>query len=550
MLQQSSASRTNSLATTSPERMLLAATSGRSVQSMSAAVRALVVAVVYFAVARYSLALQDLTGLSTTFWPAAGVTVTGLLLSPRRMWTAILVAVGGAELGNDLLAGFELVPSFLWALANTVEQILAAWLIQRWQADGFGSVRAAAGFIVAACAAPVVGSAIGALATTVYVSPLPYLVTVGQWVIGDALGVLTVVPFGLLAFGRLPVARLRSAEGVVAAVTVTVTALLVFAVGATNPLFAGKYLVLIPMLWAAARLGIAGAAVSLFVVAQVGSGLHTLGYGPLAALETFTEVQATAQLQLFLATVGVTSLLLASRSRESETFHDLADAREQLVAAVSHELRTPLTAIVGFSEVLLHRSGQLDDRSLQAAEVIHRNGEHLTVLVEQLLQVSRARGAAVPVDRQVIELVPLLEELIHERQDDAIVLQDIPRDARVVADRFHLIQIVTNLLDNALRHGAPPVEISARSESGHTEVSVTDHGDGIPGWFVPHLFDDFAQAANGDQRGTLGLGLGLPISRTLATANSGHLDYRSTGRGACFVLRLPTATTAANVGIP
>lgn len=517
---------------------------------MSTAVRAVAVAVVYFAAARYAVALQDVTGLGAVFWPGAGVTVTGLLLCPRRMWPAILSAVGLAELASNLLAGYELVPSLGWSLANVIEQALAAWLILRWRAEDFGSVRATGWFIVAACAASVVGAAIGALATTVFVSSQPYLVTVGQWTIGDALGILTVVPFGLLVFGRLPLARLRTLEGTLALVAVALAAMLVFGVGATNPQLTGQYLVLIPMLWAAARLGVAGAAVSLFVVAQLGSGLHALGYGPLAGFESITQVQAATQLQLFLGTVGVASLLLASRSSESEAFHDLAASREQLVASVSHELRTPLTSIVGFSELLLRSSGELDAATRQAAEVIHRNGEHLTTLVEQLLQVSRTRGSALPVDTQMLELGPLLEDLVAQRRGDAIDLEQVPSGARVVVDRFHLTQIVTNLLDNALRHGAPPVEVSVSTENGHTEVSVTDHGDGVPDWFVPRLFDDFAQAANSDRRGSIGLGLGLPISRTLAEANGGRLAYRDTGRrGACFVLSLPTATTTTNVGI-
>lgn len=519
---------------------------GQHVGPMSAALRAVAVAIVYFAAARYAVALQELTGLGAPFWPGAGVTVAGLLLSPRRMWPAILVAVGCTETANNLLTGSELAPSLGWALANVVEQGSAAWLIQRWKADGFASVRATARFIVAACVAPVLGAAIGALTTTVYVSSQPYLVTAGQWTIGDALGILTVVPFGLMVFGRLPVERLRSVEGIGAVLAVTVTAVLVFGAGANSPLLAGKYLVLLPMLWAAARLGIAGAAVSLFVVAQVGSGLHALGYGPLAGLESvFTEAQASAQLQLFMGTVCMASLLLASRSRESEAFEDLATSREQLVAAVSHELRTPLTAIVGFSELLLHRSGELNDRARQAAEVIHRNGQHLTALVEQLLQASRTRGGDLPVDLQVVELGALLEELVAQRCGDPIEVVSLPPDVRVFADRFHLVQILTNLLDNALRHGAPPVEVSVVTDHGSTEVAVVDHGPGVPAWFVPQLFDDFAQAGNGDRRGTLGLGLGLPISRTLARANGGQLDHRDTGGpGACFVLRLPSATTA------
>jgi signal transduction histidine kinase len=233
-------------------------------------------------------------------------------------------------------------------------------------------------------------------------------------------------------------------------------------------------------------------------------------------------------------------LVLACRSLERDRLQHLADAREQLIAAVSHELRTPLTPIVGFSELLLQQREQLTDGTRQAAEVIHRNGRHLTSLVDDLLQVSRNRQEQIPVDPATVRLDTHLAELVLDREHDGIELQ-VPTGTSAWVDRTHLTQIVTNLLDNAVRYGRAPIVVSSSDVGDGVEVQVTDHGEGVPDWFVAELFDEFAQATKGDRRSTLGLGLGLSIARTLAQANGAVLTHRPDDRGACFVLTLPRA---------
>lgn len=502
--------------------------------------RALTTAVVYFAAARYSVLLHDLAGLGAIFWPGAGVTVTALLVSPRRCWPAILVAVGLAELGNDLWLGFGVAASLWWAIANVVEPLVAAWLIQRWRAGAFSDVSSVVGFVGAVIAATSLGGAIGAIGTTAAaISSLPYVVTVGQWVIGDALGMLTVVPFGLLLLGRLPAAQLRTVEGVSATLAVAATSVAVFNVGDSSGAVASGYLVLIPMVWAAVRLQVAGAAIALFLMAQVGNAFNALGRGPFAGSD-LSLIQGSVQLQFFLATAGITVLLLACRTVESETFHDLADTRAQLIAAVSHELRTPLTPIVGFSELLLKRQ-TLDPTTRRGVEVIQRNGQHLTKLVDDLLRASRASHGELPVHTEVVEIKQVIDELLQGRDGDPVEVTVRPPDTRVRVDRTHLLQILTNLLDNATRHGRQPIEIRVTPVGHETQIAVTDKGDGVPDWFEPALFDEFAQALSGDQRPTLGLGLGLPIARALAIANDGDLTHQRTGDETRFVLRLPTA---------
>jgi len=465
------------------------------------------------------------------------VTVAALLLSPRRWWPALLATVGLVELGNDLRLGYPAVAALSWSLGNVVEPLLAAWLIQRWHADRFEDVVGLMRFALAAVGAPVLGGVVGAIGTTLAVNDLPYIVNAAQWAVGDGIGILTVVPFVLLLAGRLPVGRLASAEGVAVVAAVGAVTLLVFE-GLLGPV-SGAWLVLLPLVWAAVRLSVAGAAVGTFVVAQVANLYHALGDGPFAT-PGVPALQGTAELKLFLGSVTVAVLLLACRSVESEAYHDLADAREQLVSALSHELRTPLTAIVGFSATLVEHRGD-DPLVRQAAEAVNRNGRHLAELVEELLRASRTRRGTLPVHPEPVPLATFLELLLADRAGQGIRLVGVPDDLVVTVDRTHLTQVVTNLLDNAVRHGSPPVEVSADVVDASAELSVTDHGGGVDESFVPHLFDEFAQDAAGDRRGSRGLGLGLPIARAVARANGGDVLHRPSPHGACFVLRLPVA---------
>lgn len=501
---------------------------------------ALLAAVAYLIAARYSLVLQDLAGLGAMFWPGAGVTLTALLASPRRSWPAILVAVGLVELGSDLVLGFGLPASLLWSVANVAEPLLAAWLIERWRAYGFEDVRAAVRFIGAIVVAPLLGAAIGAIGTGLAgVSVLAYHVVVGQWLVGDALGMLVVAPFGLVLFRPSQAHRLWSTEGVLALLTVGATTAAVFTVGDAGEVGASAYLVLIPMLWAAVRLEAAGAAAAVFLMGLVGNAFHALGEGPFAGPDP-TLVAGSVQLQLFLATTGVTVLMLGCRTVESHTAHQLAAARAQLVDAVSHELRTPLTPILGFGEMLLER-GQLDPQARQGLEVIQRNARHLTSLVEDLLWASRGRRGALPVSREMVSMAAALDELLADRDDGTVQVTVQPPDLRALVDRTHLTQILTNLLDNARRYGRPPIGIQVTCDEDHVHLAVTDRGEGVPDWFIPTLFDEFAQVTNGNQRPSLGLGLGLPIARTLARANGGDITYQRDHGETRFVLRLPAA---------
>jgi signal transduction histidine kinase len=219
-------------------------------------------------------------------------------------------------------------------------------------------------------------------------------------------------------------------------------------------------------------------------------------------------------------------------------------AMRDFVAIASHDLRSPLTSILGFSELLMRRSESLrDEQKSEFLNAIHRQGEHLNRLVEDLLTVSKIEAGALDVHCKVVELAEALHEAIADFRDRAAgVTVLVPPHLTVVVDPDHLSRIVTNFVSNALKYGEPPVEIVASDANDRVEIRVRDNGPGIPDDFVPRLFGRFARADNAATRAEKGTGLGLSIVQGLAQANGGDTWYEpNTPHGSVFAVRLPKA---------
>jgi signal transduction histidine kinase len=127
--------------------------------------------------------------------------------------------------------------------------------------------------------------------------------------------------------------------------------------------------------------------------------------------------------------------------------------------------------------------------------------------------------------------------------DGVVTVVDGP--VHVEADRDHVVRIVGNLVTNAGKYGAGPIEVRVRRNGGLASLEVRDHGDGVPEAFVPVMFDTFTQADRGDTRSARGLGLGLSIVASLAEANNGKVRYEPAGPGARFVVELPAVAPPA-----
>src|ERR671925_371185 len=213
--------------------------------------------------------------------------------------------------------------------------------------------------------------------------------------------------------------------------------------------------------------------------------------------------------------------------------------RQELIANVSHELRMPLTSAIGFLQTLDRRYLDLTgDERRQLLTIARREAERLAVLVEDLLQLTRLERGDLPLEKSELDLAKLAKRAadgVEVPEQRRIVLQDGHLFAE--ADAGRILQVVQNLLTNSIRHGDGQVSVNFEWEPGVARVLVSDEGAGVPDDQVAKLFVPFAKMSTRADSS----GLGLAISRRIAEAHGGTLNYRPAANGIphAFVLELP-----------
>jgi signal transduction histidine kinase len=236
--------------------------------------------------------------------------------------------------------------------------------------------------------------------------------------------------------------------------------------------------------------------------------------------------------------------LAAAFNAMADRVSDNERAMRRFIADVSHELRTPLTSIRGFVEALRDGTVTEPERRASSLEVVHDETRRMLRMIEQLLDLSRLEAGQSRLSRSRIDLQELfayLEAMFGSRAaDQGIELRiDIAEDSPTIdADYDRLVQVLNNLLDNAIRHTSTgSVTVSARESEGGLEISVADTGDGIAPEDLDRLFDRFWQP---ESRTGPGAGLGLAISREIVKAHGGRISAASErGRGTTITVWLP-----------
>ena len=222
-------------------------------------------------------------------------------------------------------------------------------------------------------------------------------------------------------------------------------------------------------------------------------------------------------------------------------------ARNRFYASMSHELRTPINAIIGYNTLLLdHIYGPLNEKQTHGLQRTHKAANHLLELVNDVLDLSKIEAGKIELTLQPVPFPGTIEDLfvtvrpLADEHATELHLHVEGDATTVVSDPRRVRQILLNLLSNAIKFGrGHPIEVDlSLGAPDHIEVAVTDHGEGIEPDDLPRIFDEFVQLSNSQQLG--GTGLGLPISKRLATLLGGELRVTSErGKGSTFRLKLP-----------
>jgi signal transduction histidine kinase len=229
--------------------------------------------------------------------------------------------------------------------------------------------------------------------------------------------------------------------------------------------------------------------------------------------------------------------------------------KTDFVARVSHELRTPITPIKGYSRLLLSRGDRIDPhRRTKALQVISDRADHLSRLVDDLLQVSQASNSnrwAITTTMRVADLTGIVEKASAGFPEMAKrIRMSLPEEPVMVqCDPDRALQCLTNLITNAQKYALPssPVDIWIETRGHEATVHVRDHGPGIPESEREKVFLQFYRREDPFTMRTGGAGLGLHIARDFAMAMGGALTLRapSDGAGSEFVLHLRSADVPA-----
>jgi len=222
--------------------------------------------------------------------------------------------------------------------------------------------------------------------------------------------------------------------------------------------------------------------------------------------------------------------------------------RSDFVANISHELRTPIAMLQGYSEAILDGIAATEEEQRELVKIIFDESVRMSKLVNELLDLARIEAGHLQLVPAKISLNQLLDKigrkfngLTRERRIQ-LTVDELPGDDTVFLDQDRMEQVLTNLIDNAIRHTPDhgEIRVTPSKKEKILQIEVSDTGSGIDPEDIPYLFERFYKGDKARTRGRSGTGLGLSIVKNIVEAHKGHIYVESTlGEGTSFKIQIP-----------
>lgn len=226
----------------------------------------------------------------------------------------------------------------------------------------------------------------------------------------------------------------------------------------------------------------------------------------------------------------------------------IEEIKEDFTNNMTHELKTPIAVAYSAADTLLNfRQGEIKEKREKYLQVCMDQLSHLSGLVEQILSMSMERRKSIVFNREYLKIKPIIQQQtdLHQLKSSKDVSFHInidPEDMIVYADNVHLNNIISNLIDNAIKYSAnrPFIEIHAYQKDEFSVLSITDHGIGIAANSIEHIFDKFYRVPNGNIHNVKGYGLGLFYVKQIIEKHNGTIGVKSIqNKGTVFTIKLP-----------
>jgi signal transduction histidine kinase len=260
------------------------------------------------------------------------------------------------------------------------------------------------------------------------------------------------------------------------------------------------------------------------------------------------DVRIQTALAAQVAIAWKNALLYAEQIETAKRLREVDRLKSEFMASMSHELRTPLNSIIGFSDVLLEGiDGPLNERMEEDVTLIRDSGRHLRELISEILDMSKIEAGMMELRYDVVDVPQIAKEILGSTRslafskDIDLQLEIDPNLSRIEADRTRLVQILLNLMSNAIKFtNEGSVSLTISDEGDNICFAVEDSGIGIHEDDIPIIFEQFRQIDGSLTRKAGGTGLGMPISKSLVELHGGEMMVQSKPEvGSTFSFTIP-----------